>query len=93
MNNFRYRNYGITRGRPNRFNSQFGYRNCGSYYRNHYSNMYDVIEDATNASELVNGVNKVNRFLTFSIDRETKEYVRLIAKDCFGNIRYIKAWK
>ena len=55
--------------------------------------MYDAIEDATNASELVNGVNKVNRFLTFSIDRETKEYVRLIAKDCFGNIRYIKAWK
>lgn len=55
--------------------------------------MYDVIEDATNASELVNGVNKVNRFLTFSIDRETKEYVRLIAEDCFGNIRYIKAWK
>ena len=55
--------------------------------------MYDAIEDATNASELVDGVNKANEFLTFSIDRETKEYVRLIAKDCFGNIRYIKAWK
>ena len=55
--------------------------------------MYDAIEDATNANELVNGVNKANNFLIFSIDRETKEYVRLIAKDCFGNIRYIKAWK
>lgn len=55
--------------------------------------MYDAIEDATNASELVNGVNKANNFLTFSIDRETKEYVRLIAKDYCGKIRYIKAWK
>ena len=55
--------------------------------------MYDAIEDATNASELVNGVNNANNFLTFSIDRETKEYVRLIAKDYCGNIRYIKAWK
>ena len=57
------------------------------------TDMYDAIEDATNASELVNGVNNANEFLTFRIDRETKEYVRLIAKDCFGNIRYIKAWK
>ena len=55
--------------------------------------MYDAIEDATNAIELVDGVNKANEFLTFSIDRETKEYVRLIAKDWCGNIRYIKAWK
>lgn len=55
--------------------------------------MHDAIEDATNARELVDGVNKANEFLTFSIDRETKEYVRLIAKDYCGNIRYIKAWK
>ena len=55
--------------------------------------MYDAIEDATNAIELVDGVNKANKFLTFSIDRETNEYVRLIAKDWIGNIRYIKAWK
>ena len=54
--------------------------------------LYDAIEDSTSATELVKNVNRVARFLTFSIDRETSEYVRLIAKDCWGNIRYIKAW-
>lgn len=54
--------------------------------------VYDAIEDATSAKELVKNVNSVARFLRFSIDRETSEYVRLIAKDGWGNIRYIKAW-
>lgn len=54
--------------------------------------LHDAIEDSTNAKELVKNINSVARFLTFSIDRETSEYVRLIAKDCWGNIRYIKAW-
>ena len=54
--------------------------------------LHDAIEDATNAKELVKNVNSVARFLRFSIDRETSEYVRLIAKDVWGNIRYIKAW-
>lgn len=55
--------------------------------------LHDAIEDSTNAKELVKNVNSVARFLRFSVDRETEEYVRLIAKDCFGNLRYIKAWK
>ena len=55
--------------------------------------MYDAIEDATNAKELADGVNKSNKFLIFRVDKETNDYVRLIANDCFGNIRYIKAWK
>ena len=54
--------------------------------------LHDAIEDSTNARELVKNVNSVARFLRFSIDRETSEYVRLIAKDVWGNIRYIKAW-
>ena len=54
--------------------------------------MEDAIEDAMDAKELVKNVNRANEFLTFSVDRETKEYVRLIAHDCFGNVRYIKAW-
>ena len=54
--------------------------------------VYDAIEDATSARELVKNVNRVARFLRFSIDRETSEYVRLIARDGWGNIRYIKAW-
>ena len=57
------------------------------------AHLHDAIEDSTNAKELVKNVNSVARFLRFSVDRETSEYVRLIAKDCFGNIRYIKAWK
>ena len=54
--------------------------------------LHDAIEDSTNAEELVKNVNNVARFLRFSIDRETSEYVRLIAKDGWGNIRYIKTW-
>ena len=54
--------------------------------------VYDAIEDATSARELVKNVNSVARFLRFSIDRETSEYVRLVARDGCGNIRYIKAW-
>ena len=54
--------------------------------------LYDAIEDSTNAKELVKNVNSVATFLKFSIDRETSEYVRLVAKDGWGNIRYIKAW-
>ena len=53
--------------------------------------LHDAIEDSINARELVKNVNSVG-FLKFSIDRETSEYVRLIAHDCWGNIRYIKAW-
>ena len=59
---------------------------------NDVTRMEDAIEDAKTARELVKNVNRANEFLTFSIDRETKEYVRLIAHDCFGNVRYIKAW-
>lgn len=54
--------------------------------------LHDAIEDSTNAKELVKNVNSVARFLKFSIDRETSEYVRLIAMDGLRNIRYIKAW-
>ena len=54
--------------------------------------MDDAIEDAKTASELVKNVNNANRFLTFTIDRETDEYVRLVAHDGCGNVRYIKAW-
>lgn len=54
--------------------------------------MEDAIEDAKTARELVKNVNNVSRYEKFTIDRETEEYVRLIATDCWGNIRYIKAW-
>ena len=53
----------------------------------------DAIEDATNSRELVKNVNAVCRTSRFSVDRETDEYVRLIATDTLGNITYIKAYK
>lgn len=59
---------------------------------NDVTRIEDAIEDARTSKELVKNVNRANEFLTFSVDRETKEYVRLIAHDCFGNVRYIKAW-
>ena len=63
-----------------------------SNYFDNVEDLNDAIEDSTNAEELVENVNRIVNFLTFSIDRETSEYVRLIAKDYLGNIRYIKAW-
>ena len=54
--------------------------------------MEDAIEDAKTARELVKNVNNVSKYEKFTIDRETEEYVRLVATDCWGNIRYIKAW-
>lgn len=73
----------------------FNKRNILLAWSNDFDNvehLYDAIEDSTNAKELVKNVNSVARFLKFGIDRETSEYVRLIAKDGWGNIRYIKAW-
>ena len=73
----------------------FNKSNIPLAWSNNFDNvedLHDAIEDSTNAIELVKNVNSVARFLTFSIDRETSEYVRLISRDYLGNIRYIKAW-
>ena len=73
----------------------FNKRNIPLAWSNDFDNvehLHDAIEDSTSARELVKNVNSVSRFLTFSIDRETKEYVRLISHDWLGNVRYIKAW-
>lgn len=73
----------------------FNEKNIPLAWSNDFDNvehLHDAIEDSTNAKELVKNVNSITRFLRFSIDRETSEYVRLIAYDCWGNIKYIKAW-
>ena len=73
----------------------FNKNNITLAWSNNFDNvehLHDAIEDSTNAEELVKNVNSVARFLRFSIDIETSEYVRLIARDGLGNIRYIKAW-
>lgn len=63
------------------------------YFRNESSVMeiMDVVEDATNAVELMDGLNRLNLFEKFRIDRTTDTYVRLKSTDSFGNIRYFKA--
>lgn len=52
----------------------------------------DVVEDATTPLELMVGLNSINLFIRFKIDRTTNEYVRLKGTDAFGNIRYFKAF-
>lgn len=63
------------------------------YYRNECSVMEinDVVEESTTATELMRGLNKLNLFEKFSIDRTTDTYVRLKSKDAFGNIHFFRA--
>lgn len=64
------------------------------YYGNNCSVMAicDVVEDSETAENLMNGLNKLNLFEKFSIDRVTKNYVRLKSIDHFGNVHYFKAY-
>lgn len=52
----------------------------------------DVVENSETAEDLMNGLNKLNLFEKFSIDRVTKKYVRLKSIDHFGNVHYFKAY-
>lgn len=63
------------------------------YFRNESSvvEIMDVVEDATNAVELMSGLNKLNLFEKFRIDRTTDTYVRLKSTDSFGNTHYFRA--
>ena len=64
------------------------------FYRNECSVVMitDVVEDATTPEELKNGLNRLDLFEKFDIDRITNTYVRLKSKDCFGNIHFLKAY-
>ena len=53
----------------------------------------DAIEDSRDGYELLNAINALDIYEKFSLDRETETMVRLKAKDCFGNMRYITATK
>ena len=63
------------------------------YYGNNCSVMAicDVVEDSETAEDLMNGLNKLNLFEQFSIDRVTTNYVRLKSIDHCGNVHYFKA--
>ena len=51
----------------------------------------DVVEDASTAEELMDGLNALDIFEKFVIDRITDSYVRLKSEDGFGNTHYFKA--
>lgn len=53
----------------------------------------DAIEDSRNGQELLKAINALGTYEKFSLDRETDAMVRLKATDCFGNLRYITAYK
>ena len=53
----------------------------------------DAIEDSRDGLELLRAINTLDTYEKFSLDRETETMVRLKAKDCFGNLRYITATK
>lgn len=63
------------------------------YYGNNCSVMAicDVVEDSETAEGLMNGLNRLNLFEKFSIDRVTENYVRLKSINHYGNVHYFKA--
>lgn len=65
------------------------------WFRNECSivEIEDVVEDSTNGTELMNGLNNLNLFRKFTIDRETNKKVRLKSVDNLGNVSYFEAAK
>ena len=53
----------------------------------------DVVEDSKNGMELANGLNSLNLFRKFTLDRETDTKVRLKSVDRLGNVSYFEATK
>ena len=53
----------------------------------------DIVEDSTNGTELMNGLNSLNLFRKFTLDRETDKKVRLKSIDGLGNVSYFEAIK
>ena len=53
----------------------------------------DIVEDSTNGTELMNGLNSLNLFRKFTLDRETDKKVRLKSVDGLGNVSYFEATK
>lgn len=68
---------------------------CNLWYENRCSivEIEDVVEDSMSGIELMNGLNKLNLFDKFTLDRETDKKVRLKCVDAFGNSHYFEATK
>jgi hypothetical protein len=65
------------------------------WFRNECSivEIEDVVEDSTNGTELMNGLNSLKLFRKFTLDRETDKKVRLKSVDSLGNVSYFVAEK
>ena len=57
------------------------------------TDIQDAVEDSKTGAELVRKLNTLRPFDQFRLDRETKEYARLVSVDCWGNKHYFKAYK
>lgn len=54
----------------------------------------DAIEDATNAEDICNRLGKLDLLMkSWSVDRETESYLRLLHIDGFGNRQYLTITK
>ena len=53
----------------------------------------DATEESVTGADLVEKLNKLRLFSRFQLDRETKEYARLITTDSWGKTHYFRAWK
>ena len=65
------------------------------WFRNECSivEIEDVVEDSKTGAELVSGLNSLNLFRKFTLDRETDKKVRLKSVDSLGNVSYFIAEK
>ena len=53
----------------------------------------DAVEESVTGADLVEKLNKLRLFSRFQLDRETKDYARLITTDSWGKTHYFRAWK
>ena len=70
--------------------------NISSLFNSNNCNFFlfqDTVEDSNSGEELTANINKLKLFSKFALDRETKEYARLVTTDCFGNVHYLIASK
>lgn len=65
------------------------------WYRNECSvaDIEDIVEESKTGIELMNGLNNLNLFEKFTIDKETETKVRLKSVDFCGNTHYFEAIK
>ena len=57
------------------------------------ADLRDAAEDSCTGNELLNRLRALDLFGTYTLDRETPEYVRIKVTDRCGNVSYLEAQK